>query len=57
MHFKCLKGILKGNKFTCEDGAQVNFIPYKNRKYQEGNVFAQFRINGGTYLLDSTISC
>lgn len=55
MHFKCLKGTLNGNKFICEDGTQVNFIPYKGRVYQEGNVFALFRVNAGTYLLDNTV--
>lgn len=55
MHFKCLKGTLNGNKFICEDGTQVNFIPYKGRVYQEGNVFAQFRVNAGTYFLDHTV--
>ena len=57
MHFKCLKGILKGNKFICEDGTQVNFIPYKNRRYTEGLVYAHFRVNASTYLLDNTIEC
>ena len=57
MLFKCLKGTLNGNKFICEDGTQVNFIPYKGRMYQEGNVFASFRVNAGTYLLDNTVSC
>jgi len=57
MLFKCLKGTLNGNKFICEDGTQVNFIPYKGRMYQEGNVFALFRVNAGTYLLDNTVSC
>lgn len=57
MHFKCLKGTLEGNKFICEDGTQVNFIPYKNRRYQEGKVYANFRVNASTYLLDNTLKC
>jgi len=56
MHFKCIKGILTGNKFVCDDGSQINFIPYKNRQYQEGEVFANFRVNGNTFLLDNTLS-
>lgn len=57
MHFKCLRGIIKGTKFTCEDGSQVNFLPYKDRNYPEGIVYAQFRVNGNTYFLDTAISC
>lgn len=55
MHFKCLKGTLEGRKFTCEDGSQVNFIPYKDRIYPQGKVFANFRVNGNTYFLDNSV--
>lgn len=57
MRFVCLKGVLQGRTFICEDGTQVNFIPYKNRQYKDGPVFALFRENAGTYFLDNTLEC
>ena len=50
----CLKGFLDKEYFTC-GSLQVKYIPYHNRKYCYGEVYANFRINGGTYILIDTV--
>jgi hypothetical protein len=46
----CLKGYLDKDYFTF-DNKRVKYLPYKDRKYHYGEVYASFRINGGTYML------
>jgi len=50
-----LRGILTETKFISEDGTEISYVPYKNFKYDFGNVFALFEICGGTYILWQTI--
>lgn len=50
-----LRGTLTKDKFIFEDGTEINYVPFKNFKYDYGDVFALFEICADTYILWQTI--
>lgn len=54
MVISCKKGYYEGGYFTSPEG-EIKVLTCKNRKYQEGEVYAQFERLGNAFVLLDTI--
>lgn len=55
MSILTLKGVYTKGIFICEGGNRIKCILCKNFKYDEGEVYAQFKVENNNYILMCTV--